>query len=65
MSRTIGTVYILEVWDPIRHQYVELTRSGDRERMSILFHKPYNRHVTRRLRKVVTTIDLYAKGQAR
>lgn len=58
----MGTVYILEVWDPIRRRYQELSRWADRERASIQFHKPYNRHVTRRLVKVTTSIDLAAKG---
>jgi hypothetical protein len=57
-----STVYVLEVWSVANNRYVEYGRWTDRERASITFHKPYNRHNTRRLVKVTRTIDLRAKG---
>jgi len=58
-----STVYVLEVWSVANNRYVERGRWTDRERASITFHKPYWRTVTRRLVKVITTIDLRAKGR--
>lgn len=58
-----STIYVLEVWDIATRRYVERGRWTDRERASIMFHKPYWRPVTRRLVKVTRTIDLASRGK--
>lgn len=58
----VSIEYSIEVWMPKSRRYFVCYRTPDRERASIMFHKPYNQIHTRRLVKVTTEIQLKAKG---
>lgn len=60
---TSSVRYYIEVWDPNVRRYVAVWSGTDRERASIMYHKPYYKGLTRKLVKVTRTIDLLAKGK--
>lgn len=56
--------YILEIWSPVLNKYQKLGEYPTLECAEIMLNKPYNRHNTRRLKKVSIEVLYTEKANA-